>query len=231
MPILQFFPTAEGFFDYENNEYIYQYKDHLGNVRISYRNNNGIAEITDQNDYYPFGMNIPREEESIVGVASLYNYKYSNKEIQETGFLDFGWRQYASDLGRWFGVDQLAEMYDSTSPYAFVDNNPLRFIDPDGRCKSDINGNFPTADCTTPIEEVVIQGTPKPKPQPKSLVAAPTFFSFSSFGSYSAGSGGGGVGGGGGGGIGGGFQIPRGSGEVLDSNIERLKKMLLNRTS
>ncbi|MFC6269425.1 hypothetical protein [Frigoriflavimonas asaccharolytica] len=27
--ILKFFPTAEGFYDYENSEYIYQYKDHF----------------------------------------------------------------------------------------------------------------------------------------------------------------------------------------------------------
>ncbi|NMR36128.1 RHS repeat-associated core domain-containing protein, partial [Chryseobacterium aquaticum] len=73
---LQFFPTAEGFYDYENNQYIYQYKDHLGNVRVSYKKGtDGLPEITDQNDYYPFGMNIPREEKAIVGLASLYNYK------------------------------------------------------------------------------------------------------------------------------------------------------------
>lgn len=33
---LSFFPTAEGFYDYEKLKYIYQYKDHLGNVRLSY---------------------------------------------------------------------------------------------------------------------------------------------------------------------------------------------------
>ncbi|MGG5207302.1 hypothetical protein ACQWU4_00030 [Chryseobacterium sp. MIQD13] len=39
--------------------YIYQYKDHLGNVRISYgrSSSTGSLEITDANDYYPFGMN------------------------------------------------------------------------------------------------------------------------------------------------------------------------------
>ncbi|MFP7657874.1 hypothetical protein [Chryseobacterium proteolyticum] len=57
-PELQFFPTAEGFYDYGKDQYIYQYKDHLGNVRISFvRNSTGALEITDANDYYPFGMN------------------------------------------------------------------------------------------------------------------------------------------------------------------------------
>ncbi|RRQ46713.1 hypothetical protein [Chryseobacterium sp. SC28] len=55
--ILSFFPTAEGYYDYENFRYIYQYKDHLGNVRVSYvKNSAGALEIKDRNDYYPFGM-------------------------------------------------------------------------------------------------------------------------------------------------------------------------------
>ncbi|RZM26427.1 MAG: RHS repeat-associated core domain-containing protein [Pedobacter sp.] len=133
-PVLSFFPTAEGFYDYDGKEYIYQYKDHLGNVRVSYKRDlNGLAEITDQNDYYPFGMNIPREEKAIFGTNSLYNHKYNGKELQETGFSDYGWRQYQSDIGRWFGMDQLAESYTSFSPYAYVGNNPIMRTDPDGR--------------------------------------------------------------------------------------------------
>ncbi|KAA0125963.1 hypothetical protein FY557_19830 [Chryseobacterium sp. SN22] len=27
---LEFFPTAEGYYDYKKDQYIYQYKDHLG---------------------------------------------------------------------------------------------------------------------------------------------------------------------------------------------------------
>ncbi|KPH13813.1 hypothetical protein AMQ68_09770 [Chryseobacterium sp. ERMR1:04] len=37
------------------------------------------------------------------------------------------------DLGRWHGIDQLSEKYLSTSPYAYVANNPISFVDPDGR--------------------------------------------------------------------------------------------------
>ncbi|MFH6995142.1 hypothetical protein [Flavobacterium sp. FlaQc-48] len=32
---LQFFPTSEGYFDTINQKYVFQYKDHLGNVRVS----------------------------------------------------------------------------------------------------------------------------------------------------------------------------------------------------
>ncbi len=131
---LQFFPTAEGFYDYENNEYIYQYKDHLGNVRVSYKKGqDGLAEITDQNDYYPFGMNIPREGKAIVGVASLYNYKYNGKELQETGMYDYGARFCMPDIGRWGVVDELSEKSRRFSTYTYALDNPIMFIDPDGR--------------------------------------------------------------------------------------------------
>ncbi|HBT72873.1 MAG TPA: sugar-binding protein, partial [Lysinibacillus sp.] len=33
---LMFFPTAEGFYDFRNKQYIYHYKDQVGNVRLSY---------------------------------------------------------------------------------------------------------------------------------------------------------------------------------------------------
>ena len=133
---LRFFPTAEGFYDFENKEYIYQYKDHLGNGGISYKNNgDGKPEVTDSNDYYPFGMNFIRNEEenAVFGAGSYVNYKYNGKELQETGMYDYGARMYMPDIGRWGVVDPLAEIYTPFSTYAYVMNNPIMFIDPDGR--------------------------------------------------------------------------------------------------
>ena len=46
---------------------------------------------------------------------------------------DYGWRQYMPDIGKWNGMDQLAENYLSHSPYAYVMNNPIMMTDPDGR--------------------------------------------------------------------------------------------------
>src|SRR5690606_38351715 len=62
---LQFFPQAEGYVkpnDDGSYLYVYQYKDHLGNIRLSYADCNGdenidlATEILEENNYYPFGL-------------------------------------------------------------------------------------------------------------------------------------------------------------------------------
>ena len=41
----------------------------------------------------------------------------------------------------WFGVDPLAEKYPEYGAYVYTANNPIRFIDPDGRDWTDGDGN------------------------------------------------------------------------------------------
>ncbi len=145
-PELVYFPTSEGFYDFENSEYIYQYKDHLGNVRLSYSRNSSGAGVTikDVNSYYPFGLNHYLGISASVPVsafspsATYKNYKYNGKELQETGMYDYGARFYMPDIGRWGVVDPLAEKMTRHSPYNYAFNNPIRFIDPDGRQNEDV---------------------------------------------------------------------------------------------
>ncbi|MGE8553345.1 MAG: DUF6443 domain-containing protein [Chryseobacterium jejuense] len=130
---LSFFPTAEGFYDYKKDQYIYQYKDHLGNTRISFgRNSTGVLEITDANDYYPFGMNHLKSGNAFFGQSTYKNYKYNGKELQETGMYDYGARMYMPDLGRWGVIDNKAEKYFPFSGYNYAINNPIKYLDPDG---------------------------------------------------------------------------------------------------
>ncbi|MDR4951148.1 RHS repeat-associated core domain-containing protein [Chryseobacterium sp. ES2] len=106
----------------------------MGNVRVSYgRNSAGALEITDANDYYPFGMNHLKTGNAFFGSGSYKNYKYNGKELQETGMYDYGARFYMPDLGRWGVIDPLAEVSRRWSPYNYVLNNPISHIDPDGR--------------------------------------------------------------------------------------------------
>uniref|UniRef100_UPI00293BE2F6 RHS repeat-associated core domain-containing protein n=1 Tax=Chryseobacterium indologenes TaxID=253 RepID=UPI00293BE2F6 len=129
---LNFIPTAEGFYSFTENRYIYQYKDHLGNVRISFaRNSAGAPEITGTNNYYPFGLNHIGGG-NISPFFNYHSYKFGSKELQETGMYDFGARMYMPDLGRWGVIDPMAEAMRRYSPYNYAFNNPISFIDPDG---------------------------------------------------------------------------------------------------
>jgi RHS repeat-associated protein len=170
---LSFFPHAEGFVNVsicsecsEGNQqkfnYVYNYTDHLGNIRVSYsldKIDNGL-KILEENHYYPFGLkhtkyNSGNKEyvEPIIGeavdpsefgkrivqVSSLsridYKYKYNGKEYQDElglNWYDFGARGQMPDIGRMNNMDALAENYYPVSPYSYALNNPNYFIDPDG---------------------------------------------------------------------------------------------------
>ena len=108
----------------------YHVKDHLGSIRLVMDQTGSVKE---QNDYYPFGM---RQERSNYALFAGNRFKYNGKEEQTTGglgYLDYGARMYDAESGRWFGVDPLLEKYYGLSPYVYCGNNPLIYIDPDGK--------------------------------------------------------------------------------------------------
>ena len=107
----------------------------MGNVRLSYFNNGNGAEVLEENNYYPFGLKHEGYNPTAGNVS--YRYKYNGKELQETGMYDYGARFYMPDIGRWGVVDPLAEKMTRHSTYIYAFNNPIRFIDPDGRAPDD----------------------------------------------------------------------------------------------
>ncbi|WP_345988321.1 DUF6443 domain-containing protein [Chryseobacterium sp. Chry.R1] len=118
---LQFIPTSEGYYDFVKNKYIYNYTDHLGNVRLSYTKSGSGTEIIEENNYYPFGLK--HEGYNSLAGNLAYQYKYQGQELQqETGWYNFKWRNYDPTMGRFFNIDPLAEKYPYNSTYAFQEN-------------------------------------------------------------------------------------------------------------
>ncbi|MBN8643438.1 MAG: type IV secretion protein Rhs [Flavobacteriales bacterium] len=168
--ILQFFPTAEGYVnatycencqlsDQYKISYVYNYTDHLGNIRVSYAIDPDTSElkILEENHYYPFGLKHTNyngtarefkvEEEELLKIKNVpsyfttaYKYKYNGKEFQDElglNFYDYGARNYDPAIGRWMNIDPLAEADRRWTPYRYAYDNPLRFIDPDGMLEDD----------------------------------------------------------------------------------------------
>jgi len=116
-------------------QYEYYMQDHLYTNRIAFRPNaDGTLNLTSVQNYYPFGGDMG--DASMNYSASPQNlYKYEGKELQPELNLDtydFGARHYDPVLGRWMGIDPLAEVSDNLSPYNYVENNPMNLMDPDG---------------------------------------------------------------------------------------------------
>ncbi|SEP23491.1 RHS repeat-associated core domain-containing protein [Flavobacterium sp. CF108] len=131
--VLKFFPTAEGYVEPVSGsyKYVYQYKDHLGNIRLSYDKTLAIKE---ESNFYPFGLKQEGYNNVKTGVEN--KYKYNGKELQDElglNFYDYGARNYDPALGRWMNIDPLAEKYFNLSPYNYVADNPIIYIDPDGK--------------------------------------------------------------------------------------------------
>ncbi|MBN2613001.1 MAG: DUF1565 domain-containing protein, partial [Bacteroidales bacterium] len=79
------------------NYFEYHLKDHLGNVRVAFRNNNGTAEVLQRNDYYPFGMLMGEREEA--SVTNKNKYLYNGKEqfrSPNNQYMDLFWYDYGA---------------------------------------------------------------------------------------------------------------------------------------
>ncbi len=81
-------------------------------------------------EYLPFGETFIDERTASPGLP----YKFNAKELdEETGLYYYGARYYDPNLSLWLSVDPLAEKYPNISSYAYCANNPVKFVDPDGR--------------------------------------------------------------------------------------------------
>jgi RHS repeat-associated protein len=107
----------------------YQLDNHLGSACLQL---DFAGDVISYEEYHPFGTSAYRAARSATE-ATQSRFRYSGKERDdETGLYYYGARYYAPWLGRWISADP-ARHGDGATPYAFVLNNPIKLIDPDGR--------------------------------------------------------------------------------------------------
>lgn len=120
-----------------NLEFYYTITDWLGTTRVAF---DETGTLTSARDHYPFGKRMPERilESDIEGER----YQFTGHEFDdEVNYGYHGARYYNRDLGRYLSVDPLATKHPDVSPYVYVLNNPIRFIDPDGRTEDEPIGN------------------------------------------------------------------------------------------
>jgi len=92
--------------------------------------------MTVQNHKYNFSIKREKRKLACFSEREKNRPKVNGKEFDGMHGLntyDYGARQYNPVTGRWDRMDPLSHKYYSTSPYAYCANNPIRFVDPDGR--------------------------------------------------------------------------------------------------
>ncbi|WP_146917284.1 RHS repeat domain-containing protein, partial [Flavobacterium columnare] len=105
----------------------YYHSDHLGSTSyISTMN----GQLSQHVEYIAFGEVLFEEHSSSFSMPYLFNGKELDRE---TNLSYYGARYLDMKTSLWLNIDPLAEKYPNISPYAYVANNPVNAIDPDGR--------------------------------------------------------------------------------------------------
>ncbi|MCP9747820.1 RHS repeat-associated core domain-containing protein [Lacihabitans sp. CS3-21] len=136
------------------HRYEYDLKDHLGNQRVACRcgdpkraTTTPFAIITgvgagveptmmvQETHYDAWGVSFNQTTETQIPSGQTDRYLYNGKErIKElnVNWMDYGARYYDPMIGRWNGVDPMAEVVEENNPYNYCLNNPILLIDLDG---------------------------------------------------------------------------------------------------
>ena len=111
---------------YEKMQFYY-HPDHLGSS--SYITNLD-GEVVQHIEYVPFGEVFIEERNNIWNTPYLFNAKEFD---EETGLYYYGARYYDPRVSLWISTDPKQESYFAFSSYVYCGNNPLIYIDPNGK--------------------------------------------------------------------------------------------------
>jgi insecticidal toxin complex protein TccC len=89
------------------------------------------ANLLTMEEYFPYGGTAVWSGRTF-GETQYKFVRYSGKELDATGLYYYGYRYYVPWLGRWLNPDP-AGTVDGLNLFGFVRNNPINYLDPDGK--------------------------------------------------------------------------------------------------
>ncbi len=89
------------------------------------------ARVLSYEEYTPYGSTAYQAVRSQIQAPKRYRFTGMERD-EESGLGYHSVRYYAPWLGRWTSCDQ-AELLDGPNAYGFVQGNPVRLVDPNGR--------------------------------------------------------------------------------------------------
>jgi RHS repeat-associated protein len=99
--------------------------------------------LLETNEFYPYGLKMANiSYKSASTITNRYGWNGGN-EYEDEGELNYSntfYRKYDAQIGRFTGVDMLAEKFVDLNPYQFGANNPVMFNDPMGDKFGGANG-------------------------------------------------------------------------------------------
>ncbi|MEM6816987.1 MAG: HNH/ENDO VII family nuclease [Bacteroidota bacterium] len=91
----------------------------------------GKTNVVNADSYYPFGMRYSSYQR-IASSTNFMNTFQDQEYDEETGWVQFKWRNHMPDIGRFFNIDPLTESFYHNSPYAFSENRVINGIELEG---------------------------------------------------------------------------------------------------
>ncbi len=131
----------------------YEIKDNLSNVRaVIYdakeTNASGTfyADLISSNDYYPYGMIMPKSDYKSGDYRYGYQSMERDDELKDGGnSYDFGARILDPRAARWLSTDPLAAKFPWQSPYVSMDDDPIN--------RTDFSGSLTDESLTGPADK------------------------------------------------------------------------------
>ena len=132
-------------------ETIYYHNDHLGNPVAA---TSATGELMWQEEFTPYGTRQIKQD------GGLNHIWYTGKELDaDTGLVYFGARWYDPSIGQFLSVDPVGVIPGnrfSYNRYAYANNNPQKYIDPDGEFAQLIWGGLAGAAFDVALQGIAI---------------------------------------------------------------------------